>query len=228
MMPTGTVTLLFTDLVGSTALLQRVGDEPAQRIFQMHHKLLRDAVAANGGHEVKWLGDGLMVTFPSAADAVRCAIAMQQAARWPVAGERLAIRVGLNVGEALRDETDYFGTSVVVARRLCDRAQGGQILCSAVVAHLLSGRQAFTFRDCGLLELKGITAPVAASEVVYEQDVTALLAHTPFVGRAAELARLHHTLTEASAGHGGLVMLVGEPGIGKTRTAEEFAERARS
>jgi class 3 adenylate cyclase len=81
-----TTTILFTDLVNSTALLQRAGDERARRIFQTHHRLLRQAVAANGGHEVKWLGDGLMVAFPSAADGVRCAVAMQQAAHRPVAG----------------------------------------------------------------------------------------------------------------------------------------------
>lgn len=225
---TGTTTILFTDLVGSTELLERAGDESAQRIFQAHHKLLHDAVAAGGGQEVKWLGDGLMVAFPSAADAVRCAIAMQQAVGRPTIGERLEIRVGLNVGEALREETDYFGTPVVVARRLCDRAEAGQILCSSLVAGLLSGRQAFRFRDCGRLELKGIAEPVAACEVLYEVDrPAALLVHVPFVGRAAEVARLSQKLQEARAGQGGLVMLVGEPGIGKTRLAEELAEAAR-
>src|ERR1700740_465609 len=109
----GTVTLMFTDLVNSTELLQRAGDESAQRIFAAHHKLLSDAVAAHGGHEVKWLGDGVVGAFPSAADAVRCAIAMQQSARRPTAGERLAMRVGLHVGEALEKESDYFGTPVV-------------------------------------------------------------------------------------------------------------------
>ncbi|MEX1253735.1 MAG: AAA family ATPase [Dehalococcoidia bacterium] len=223
-----TTTILFTDLVESSELLQRAGDEDAQRIFQAHHKLLRDAVAAHGGHEVKWLGDGLMVAFPSAADAVRCAIAMQRAAQRPVAGERLQIRAGLNVGETLRDETDYFGTPVVVARRLCDLAEGGQILCSALVAGLLFGRQAFRFQDRGPLDLKGIAEPVPASEVLYDRDQPGvLLAHAPFVGRQDEAARLHERLQQARAGQGGLVMLVGEPGIGKTRTAEEFAETAR-
>ena len=85
----GTVTLMFTDLVNSSELFHRAGDESAERIFEAHHKLLSDAVAAHGGHEVKWLGDGLMVAFPSAADAVRCAIAMQQGAQRPTAGERL-------------------------------------------------------------------------------------------------------------------------------------------
>ncbi|HEY7268591.1 MAG TPA: AAA family ATPase, partial [Dehalococcoidia bacterium] len=225
-----TTTILFTDLVSSTELMQQAGDERAQRIFQAHYRLLRDAVAANGGQEVKTLGDGLMVAFPSAADAVRCAVAMQKAARTRSAGgERLKIRVGLNSGDALRDEGDFFGTTVVVARRLCDSADAGQVLCSAVVAGLLAGRQAFTFRDLGPRQLKGLAQPVAACEVVVDADEPAtLLTHTPFIGRGAELARLQDKLSSARSGHGGLVMLVGEPGIGKTRTSQEICDAARS
>src|SRR5262245_1604399 len=183
------VTLLFTDLVNSTELLARAVDEQAQRIFQAHHRLLKRCVDAHDGEEVKWLGDGLMTVFHSTADAVRCAIAMQQAARRRAAGERLSIRVGLNVGEVKREESDYFGTPVVIARRLCDRADGGQILCSAVVPALLAGQSAFRFRDCGRIDIKGLSAPVLACEVLYRQDQpTALLTHTPFVGRASELA----------------------------------------
>lgn len=122
-MSSSPVTFLFTDLVNSTELLQRAGDEQAQRIFQAHHRLLKRCVAAHGGEEVKWLGDGLMTVFASPADALHAAVAMQQAARRRAAGERLAIRVGLHVGEALRDESDYFGTAVVIARRLCDQGQ---------------------------------------------------------------------------------------------------------
>ena len=88
----GPVTVLFADLVNSTALLERVGDEQAQRVFQTHRRLLRDAVAMHGGQEVKWTGDGLMTTFASSADAVRCAVAMQQTTRVRAAGERLAMR----------------------------------------------------------------------------------------------------------------------------------------
>ena len=222
-----TVTILFTDLVGSTELLQRAGDEQAQRIFKAHHRLLSEAVQAHGGHEVKWLGDGLMVAFPSAGDAVRCAIAMQQAARRPAAGERLQVRAGLNVGEALRDETDYFGTAVVVARRLCDRADAGQIYASDLVVRLLEGRQDVEFHDLGQLQLKGITNPVQAHEVRYEHDPGALLEHTPFVGRADESSKLRALFEKAAAGSGAVAMLVGEPGIGKTRLADEFAEYAR-
>jgi class 3 adenylate cyclase len=92
-MGTAPVTLLFTDLVNSTLLLARAGDEQAQRIFQAHHRLLKRRVAANDGQEVKWLGDGPMSVFAAPADAVRCAVAVQQAARWRVAGERLAKRI---------------------------------------------------------------------------------------------------------------------------------------
>src|SRR5262245_29536941 len=133
----GPVTVLFTDLVSSTELLQRVGDEQAQRVFRAHHRLLGDAVTGHGGHEVKWLGDGLMSTFASSADAVRCAVVMQQTTRGRAAGERLAIRAGLHVGEALREGSDWVGMAVVVARRLCDRAAAGQILCSGLVVEML-------------------------------------------------------------------------------------------
>jgi class 3 adenylate cyclase/tetratricopeptide (TPR) repeat protein len=221
-------TILFTDLVNSTELMQRAGDEDAQRIFKAHYQMLRDAVSANGGSEVKSLGDGLMVAFASAADAVRCAIMVQQASRRGVRGERLAVKVGINAGEAMSQGDDYFGTPVVVARRLCDQAQPGQILCSAVIESLLAGRQAFSFHDLAPLELKGISTPVEAREVAYETErAGVLLTRTPFVGRGKEMARLQARLDEARAGHGGLVMLVGEPGIGKSRTIEEFAEQAR-
>jgi class 3 adenylate cyclase/tetratricopeptide (TPR) repeat protein len=222
------VTILFTDLVGSTELLARAGDEDAQRIFRAHHQLLAETAAGHGGAEVKWLGDGLMAAFGSAADALRCAIAMQQASRHPVAGERLAIRVGLNAGEAFRDEADYFGTPVVVARRLCDRASGGQILCSELVAGLLAGRAGFGFAPLGAFELKGVPQPVAALEVAYEAEATlGLVTRLPFVGRESELTRLLGLLSQAAAGRGGLTFVVGEPGIGKTRLAEELAEAAR-
>ncbi|HEY2832278.1 MAG TPA: AAA family ATPase [Sporichthyaceae bacterium] len=221
------VTILFTDLVGSTELLSRAGDEDAQRIFRAHHKLLADVASGHGGAEVKWLGDGLMASFASAADALRCAISMQQSCQRPVAGQRLSIRVGLNTGEAFRDEVDFFGTPVVVARRLCDHAAGGQILCSELVAGLLAGRVGFAFVSLGALELKGVPDAVSALEVRYEVDAApALGGRLPFVGRQDALARLVGRLAETAAGHGGLMFVAGEPGIGKTRLTEELAEAA--
>jgi class 3 adenylate cyclase/tetratricopeptide (TPR) repeat protein len=223
------VTLLFSDLVDSTALLQRVGDERAQRILHAHRQLLREALASHGGREVKWLGDGLLTTFASVADGVRCAVTIAQRARRPVAGERLGLRLGLHVGEVLSDETDWVGMPVVVARRLCERATAGQILCSGVVVELLRGRQGFAFTEVGPLALKGLAEPVAGYEVAYRPDTgAALLRHTPFTGRTAELRRLGRRLDEARAGQGGVVLLAGEPGIGKTRLIQEMAETARA
>src|SRR5262249_12081957 len=119
--------------------------------------------------------------------------------------------------------------AVVVARRLCDRAAAGQILCSGLVVELLGGRKAFRFGEVGALELKGLAAPVGAYEGDYERDDPAAgRRRTPVTGRAVELGRLERRWGGARGGRGGVVMLVGEPGIGKTRTLEEFAETARA
>src|SRR5262245_56617053 len=170
-----------------------------------------------------------MTVFASAADAVRAAVAMQQAARRRAARERLALRVGLHAGEALHEDTDYFGTPVVITRQLCTQAVAGQILASGVVMGLLAGRQAFRFSEIGPLDLEGLATPLTAYEVPYRQDEpAALLAQTPFVGRTVELARLGQRLSDARAGRGAVVLLEGEAGIGKTRTLEELAETARA
>jgi class 3 adenylate cyclase/tetratricopeptide (TPR) repeat protein len=224
----GIVTLLFTDLVDSSAHLQNAGDEAGQHLFRVHHKLMTEAVAANGGQELQWLGDGILAAFSSSADAVRCAISVQQTARRPVAGARFEIRIGIHAGEAMRSESGYFGTPVVVARRLCDTAASGQIRCSKLIAELLSSRQSFNFRELGRFELKGIAEPMAVCEVVYERnDPAALLNRTPFVGRAQQVERLSAKLEEACNGKGGFAMLLGEAGIGKTRMIEEFTDLAR-
>ena len=143
----GTVTLLFTDLVGSTETLQRLGEEGAEQFRRTHFRLLREAVAAHEGQEVKNLGDGLMVAFGSALDATRCAVAMQQAVERHNrrGGESLNVRVGLHVGEPIRDEEDYFGTPVVIAQRLCASARGGQVVASDLVRALIGGRGGVTF-----------------------------------------------------------------------------------
>jgi class 3 adenylate cyclase len=109
-----------------------------------------------------------MVAFSSVSDALQAAVALQQAARWPVDGLQLAVRVGLDVGETLRADRDHFGTTVLVARRLCDRAEGGQILTSALFADLLGGRRTFRFEPRGRFSIDGIAASVDACEVLYD------------------------------------------------------------
>src|SRR5215510_5962358 len=109
-------TLLFTDLANSAELLQHPGDERGQGILRAHFLLLKRVVTPHGGSDTRWLGDGLLSVFVSTAAAVRCAAALQQGARGLVAGEHLAVRVGLHAGELPGDESDYFGTAVAVAR----------------------------------------------------------------------------------------------------------------
>jgi DNA-binding SARP family transcriptional activator/class 3 adenylate cyclase/tetratricopeptide (TPR) repeat protein len=244
---TGVVTFLFTDVVGSTELLGRLGDEAAEEVRRRQVDVLRAAVASEGGSEVKNLGDGLMVVFTSPLAAVRCAVAIQQGIDRDnrEAGTHVQMRVGLHAGEPLRHEDDYFGTPVVVAKRLCDRAQGSQILASALVRGLVGNRGGFTFRDRGDLALKGLDAPVPAFEVCWiaASDEAADQAEPPaavtvplppfltdvgriFVGRDAEVARLEQLWKEAAAGERRVTLLAGEPGVGKTRLAAEVARRA--
>ena len=228
MAESGTLTFLFTDLVGSTAFLQERGDEGAQHVFRAIHTLMSNAVASSNGEELEWLGDGLLAVFNSAADAVRCAIRIQQESHRPISGNRFQIRAGIHAGEALRRQGGYFGTPLVVARRLCDRSAGGQILCSQLVVNLLAARHSFGFRPLGALELKGIGYPVETCEVVFQaKDSSALLNRTPFVGRASQLDSLLAKLQEACGGSGCVAMLTGEAGIGKTRLIEEFVEIAK-
>ncbi len=232
------VTLLFTDLVGSTQLLGELGDDEAERFRRVHFGLLRDVAIAHSGQEVKNLGDGLMVAFPSAVNAVSCAIGMQQAVHRYNArqgDDRLRVRVGLNVGEPIRDEDDYFGTPVVVAKRICDKADGGQILASELLRALVGSRGSFGFRSCGPVALKGLSEPLPACEILWEPAVERRVAlpapflidqPAPLVGRGAELQELNRCWQEARAGRRGATVLVGEPGIGKTRLAAEFCRGA--
>jgi class 3 adenylate cyclase len=164
----GTVTLLFTDVVGSTELLDRLGDEEAERLRREHFAILRRAAAEHGGQEVKSLGDGLMLAFSSAASAVACAASMQQriaAGEGERGGESLGLRVGLNAGDVISAENDYFGAPVVVARRLCDQATAGQTLLSDVVRALVASRCDYPLIARGSLQLKGLADPVSAFEL---------------------------------------------------------------
>ena len=234
---TGTVTLLFTDQVGSTETLQRLGDEEGERLRRAHFGLLREAAAMHGGEEVKNLGDGLMVAFVSAVDALACAITIQQAVhRASVSGElSFAVRIGLNVGEPIRDEGDYFGTPVVIAKRLCDAGAPGQILASELVRALVGTRGGFAYRALGAVPLKGVAEPVAACEVIWEPSTEVRVPLPPllagegrgtFVGRSDAGAELEAEWAGVRKQGLRVVVLAGEPGIGKTRLVLEFARTA--
>jgi len=159
-------TVLFTDVEGSTALTQRLGDARAQEVLRTHNTIVRDALKAHSGSETKHTGDGIMASFTSATRALECAIAMQRAfaAHNESAEEPIRVRVGLNAGEPIAEAEDLFGTAVQLAARICDHAQPGQILAADVVQQLTAGK-GFTFADQGVVALKGFDKPVRLYEV---------------------------------------------------------------
>jgi DNA-binding NarL/FixJ family response regulator/class 3 adenylate cyclase len=162
------VTLLFTDLVASTALFDRVGDEQADGLRRAHFEVLRRVIDEHGGREVKTTGDGLMVAFGSAVAAVRCAVGMQQATTG--AAEGLPIRVGLDAGEPLPDGGDLYGTPVIVASRLCDTAAAGEILASDVVRQIACTRVEEPMPPAGTLKFAGRSERVSYARVLWEPE----------------------------------------------------------
>jgi len=159
-------TILFTDVEGSTALTQRLGDAKAQEVLRTHNRIVRDALKAHRGSEVKTMGDGFMASFSSATGALECAIAMQTAfaAHNEAAEEPIRVRIGLNAGEPIAEEKDLFGTAVQLAARICAYAQPGEILAADVVQQLATGK-GFSFADKGEATLKGFEKPVRLHEV---------------------------------------------------------------
>jgi len=168
-----TATVLFTDMVGSTSLRVRLGEERADQLRKIHDDLLTNRIAANGGQVLKGQGDGLVAAFPAASDALRAAVEMQRAVeahnQRPDALAEIAIRIGLSVGDVSWKAGDCLGTPVVEAARLEAAAAGGQILCSDFVRLMARGRGGHDFVSLGLLDLPGLPAPLAASEVVWAQ-----------------------------------------------------------
>ncbi len=202
---TQNITVLFTDLVGSTELATSVAPEAGDEVRRGHFSTLRRAVAESGGTEVKNLGDGIMVVFPTASAALSCAVAMQQGVdRDNHHSERpLTIRVGLSGGDVTKEGDDYFGDPVVEAARLCNSADGGQILAADLVRAMAGRRTKLKFRPVGELALKGLPVATDTVEVLWEplegadSDATVplpgRLAVRPdpgVVGRISELAMI--------------------------------------
>jgi len=165
--PAGLVTILFTDMEGSTPLTQRLGDAAAQELLRTHNGIIRDALKAHGGNEIKHTGDGVMASFPGASRALECAVAIQQAfaARNESDPETpVRVRIGLNAGEPVAEDEDLFGAAVQLAARVCARAEPGQVLAANVVRELAMGK-GFLFSDQGDVVLRGFEDPVRLYEV---------------------------------------------------------------
>jgi class 3 adenylate cyclase len=173
----GTVTILFTDIEGSTALAQRLGDKAYHALLAEHNRILREQVARHGGHEVKSMGDGFMVAFASAARALSCAVAIQKtfaaynaeraSARAEPVEAPINVRIGLNTGESIEEAGDYFGTAVTLAARIAGKARGGQVLVSEVARAVGGSLAGVEFRDAGRKQLKGIPGRQRVYEVVW-------------------------------------------------------------
>jgi class 3 adenylate cyclase len=160
--------ILFTDLESSTALLNRIGETPYLALLEEHDRILRQALGAWRGREVKHTGDGVMASFDLVADAVGCALAMQAAfAGRPVdlGSPELRIRVGIAAGEPVDRDNDIFGRTVHLAARLCGAAGGGEILVSESVSTHPSA-VGFRFGEPALIELRGYTEPVKVDRVL--------------------------------------------------------------
>jgi class 3 adenylate cyclase/pimeloyl-ACP methyl ester carboxylesterase len=167
----GLVTILFTDIEGSTTLTQRLGDAAAQEIVRAHNEIVREAIGAWSGREIKHTGDGIMASFPLASSALEAAVAIQRgvAAHEPdESTTQLRVRVGLNAGEPVVEGSDLFGTAVQLARRVCDAGEPGSVMVTDVVRQLVAGK-GFLFADTGDVALKGFEDPVRLFVVSWEE-----------------------------------------------------------
>jgi class 3 adenylate cyclase len=164
--PDGTVTILFSDIEGSTVLNERLGDVRWLELLREHNRVIREQVGECGGFEVKAQGDGFMLAFPSARRAIQCALAIQEAMERELGSHPdgpIRVRMGLHTGEAIREESDFYGKNVVVAARIADVATGGEVLVSSVVKALTESAGDLEFSEAREVELAGL----AGTQVVH-------------------------------------------------------------
>ena len=246
-----TATVLFTDLVGSTAQRVAVGDDAADELVALHDRLLGEAIVGHGGRVIKGTGDGVMAVFAAAADAVGAAVAIQQAAerhnRAHDDRHELSIRIGVSAGDVQFKSGDCQGTPVVVAARLEARSRPGEIWVTDLVRSIAGSRRGFAFEVVGELELKGLEQSVLAHRVLWEPSPdeaetgsagaavfavplpSGLDVHSPFVGRQAERERLDAWFADVCGdSRRRMVLIAGEPGIGKTALTAQFARAAHA
>jgi class 3 adenylate cyclase len=168
--PSAFRTILFTDIVGHTEMMQRLGDVKGRDVLREHERITRETLKAHGGAEVKTMGDGFMASFGSVTSAMACAIALQRAFATHTESmpEPLHVRVGLNAGEPIEEDGDLFGATVILASRIAAKAGGGEILVPDTVRGLLSGK-GFVFGDRGEFVPKGFDEGVRLWDVRWRE-----------------------------------------------------------
>ena len=168
---TGPITVMFTDMVGSTNLTQTRGDEVAQQVVRAHNRIVRDALNKYGGKEVKHTGDGIMASFPTTSNGVEAAIFIQQKTaihNHSNAELHLHLKIGINAGEPIAEDDDLFGTTVQLAARIVDKASSEQIFVSEIVRGICAGKD-FSFSKQDDYDMKGFAEPITLFEVLWEE-----------------------------------------------------------
>jgi predicted ATPase/class 3 adenylate cyclase len=239
-LPTGTVTFLFTDIEGSTRLVQRLGAAHAE-VFAAHAKLLREMISRQGGVEVAERGDGFFFVFSSAIEALRASAGAQRALAqypWPPGGT-VRVRMGLHTGEGILGGDNYIGLAVHRAARIAEAGHGGQVLLSGSTAALARDdlSQDFSLRDLGRYRLKDFPQPEELYQLLISKlqvdfppprtqgpaSVNLPSPFTSFVGRERELREVQQELAKTR-----LLTLTGPGGIGKTRLSLQAAAEVAS
>jgi len=229
----GTVTIMFTDVEGSTSLLSARGFTESHEIMKAYEQIIDERVGEHAGRRIKNLGDGYMVSFGSSRHGVECALDIQKAiADYSKLNpqRKIKIRIGINTGEVVEEAGDIFGAAVNVAARVAGKAKGGEILVSDVVRQLVGPVAEIKFDYRGHYKLKGFPDRWRLHEVTPGEQPSTTASVFPtvdgFVGRDQERLDIRMVLDRAATGSGGMLFIAGAPGIGATRLASEVASEA--
>jgi len=166
----GTIAVMFTDIVGSTAMTQNHGDEAAQEVVRTHNRIVRAALTTYHGREVKHTGDGIMASFANTANSVGAAIYIQRKTYESNKNNPkvpLGIKIGINAGEPIVEDDDLFGTTVQLSARIVDKAGNYEIFVSEIVKGICAGKN-YKFKNRGGREMKGFDEPITLYEVEWQ------------------------------------------------------------